>query len=185
MSAAAALLERFRSVGIAIDVIEGRKLRVAPASELTADERAVIRSNLKEIVALLEPTQTQPLACHGANRLARDQDTRPAATGQADLAMPRDEADRCHAGGWDDTEIARFIERRDRLERWGWDERAAEAMAERLTLRDRDADDRVICGECRHYRPSRCGNHRLAGLQSPDMGHDLATRLQRCPGFES
>jgi hypothetical protein len=73
--------------------------------------------------------------------------------------------------------------RRDRLLRWGWPLAAAEALAERLTRRDRDGDDRRSCaGDCGHYRPGRCGNHRRAGLYSPELGHDLAVVLQRCPG---
>ena len=61
----------------------------------------------------------------------------------------------------------------------------AEDLGERLTLRDRQHDDRVMCCECQHYRPGRCGNHRRAGLQEVEVGRDLATLLQRCPGFET
>ena len=61
---------------------------------------------------------------------------------------------------------------------------AAEAMADRLVIRDREQDDRRTCLECTTYRPGRCGNHRRAGLQAPDVGRDLATLLQRCPGFQ-
>lgn len=61
---------------------------------------------------------------------------------------------------------------------------AAEAMAERLTLRDRSGDDTVNCPDCRHFRPGRCGNHRDALLHSPEVGRDLAALHQRCPGFK-
>lgn len=44
-------------------------------------------------------------------------------------------------------------------------------------------DDRVTCQRCQHYRPSRCSNHRRAGLDKADLGRDLATLPQRCPGF--
>lgn len=86
---------------------------------------------------------------------------------------------------WADADIARFTARVHRLLRWGWPESEAEALAERLTQRERNgADDRVSCaGECAHYRPGRCRNHRPAGLQSADVGRDLAGLLQRCPGF--
>ncbi len=47
------------------------------------------------------------------------------------------------------------------------------------------ADVRVTCHACAHYRPGRCGNHRRAGLHAPDIGRDLATLLQRCPGFQA
>ncbi len=79
----------------------------------------------------------------------------------------------------------RFARTRARLLRWGWPVSEAEAMAERLARRDNAGDDRVSCaGECEHYRPGRCGNHGRAGLRVPDVGHDLAAMLQRCPGFQ-
>jgi hypothetical protein len=59
----------------------------------------------------------------------------------------------------------------------------ADDLAERLTLRDRDDDKRVMCAECRHYRHGRCGNHRGAGLHSAVVGAELAELRQRCPGF--
>ncbi len=82
-----------------------------------------------------------------------------------------------------DADIARFQARRDRLLRWGWAEPEAEALAERLVKRDREADPRVTCAECKHYRPGRCGNHRRAGLWSAEIGRNLAGLLQRCAGF--
>ena len=89
------------------------------------------------------------------------------------------------AVAWTDGDIARFISRRARLLRWGWGEPNAEALADRLTRRDRAADDdRVSCTDCRHYRPGRCGNHRRAGLNVADVGRDLAGLLQRCSGFD-
>jgi len=86
---------------------------------------------------------------------------------------------------WTDGDMARFIGRRARLMRLGWPEADAEALAERLVMRDRAADDdRVNCTECHHHRPGRCGNHRAAGLHSPEVGRDLAGMLQRCPGHQ-
>ena len=83
-----------------------------------------------------------------------------------------------------DADIASFTARRDRMTRLGWPATDAEAMAERLTRRDRSGDDRVSWTDCRHYRPGRCGNHRRAGLNVADVGRDLAALLQRCPGFQ-
>ena len=87
------------------------------------------------------------------------------------------------AVAWTDEDIARFLARRARLLRWGWPESEAEALADRLARRDRDLDARVSCADCKHYRPGRCGNHRRAGLSTPDVGRDLAGMLQRCRGF--
>ncbi len=70
-----------------------------------------------------------------------------------------------------------------RLVRWGWDRKDAADVARRLALRDSTDDSRVACVECRHYRPSRCGNHRAAGLWAADVGRALAALLQYCPAF--
>jgi hypothetical protein len=89
------------------------------------------------------------------------------------------------AVAWSADDIERFLDRRTRLLRWGWAEPEAERLAERLVIRDREADPRVSCTDCKHYRVGLCGNHRRAGLQAPDVGRDLAALLQRCPGFNS
>jgi len=90
-----------------------------------------------------------------------------------------------HGRGWGNADIARFLARRARLQRWGWSADQAEALADRLTCRDvAGDDDRVSCTDCRHYRPGRCGNHRRAGLHLAELGRDLAGLLQRCPGFQ-
>lgn len=87
------------------------------------------------------------------------------------------------AVAWTDADIARFADRRARLLRWGWPELEAEKLADRLVRRDREADARVSCTECQHYRPGRCGNYKAAALTSADVGRPLATLLQRCGGF--
>ena len=96
-----------------------------------------------------------------------------------------DEGDATAAVGWMDADISRFIDRRARLMRWGWPEADAEKLADRLVQRDREQDVRVSCTDCQHYRPGRCGNHRRAGLTAPDVGRDLASLLQHCPGWET
>lgn len=89
------------------------------------------------------------------------------------------------AVAWSDADIARFNNRRARLIRWGWPMPEAEALAERLTQRDREGDDRVSCADCRHYRRGRCGNHAQAGIGGPEVGRELAAMLQRCRGFSA
>lgn len=86
---------------------------------------------------------------------------------------------------WSEANIARFHARRTRLLRLGWPANEAETIADRLTCRDvAGNDDRVSCADCRHLRPSRCGNHRLALLQTAELGRSLVGLLQRCPGFQ-
>lgn len=106
---------------------------------------------------------------------------------QPSQGLPRtgDHDDVLVAVVWSDSDISRFLDRRARMLRWGWPELEAEKMAERLTLRDRTADERVSCIECGNYKPSRCGNYSRAGLSGAELGRDLAEMLQRCPGFLS
>ena len=89
-----------------------------------------------------------------------------------------------HSDAMNGAELEQFAKRAQQFTRRGMSDEAAEAMADRLVIRDREQDDRRTCLECTTYRPGRCGNHRLAGLQAPDVGRDLATLLQRCPGFQ-
>ena len=99
------------------------------------------------------------------------------------VASPNASDSDLSAVAWTEGDIDRFLARRARLLRWGWPEADAEALADRLVRRDRELDARVSCADCKHYRPGCCGNHRRAGLLTPDVGRDLASMLQRCPGF--
>jgi TubC N-terminal docking domain len=128
-------------------------LVIQPASKLTDAMRAALRDAKPELLAML----------------------RNVAGATEGRALP--------AIGWTDADITRFLARRARLMRWGWSESVAEQLADRLVRRDREPDDRVCCADCGHYRPSRCGNHRRAGLNAAGVGRDLAMMLQRCPGF--
>ncbi len=67
------------------------------------------------------------------------------------------DADRCHTPGWDDAEIAAFVARHARLIRFGLADQDADDLAETLTLRDREGDDRHMCCECRDLtQAGRC-----------------------------
>lgn len=108
------------------------------------------------------------------------QKTRGASSDEACAVLPiignpnlsPEAADRCHAPEWNDAEIfiattraVRFVRMELRCE--------ADHLAELLTLRDRDNDDRRLCVECRHGRVARCPD----GLPMP-----VAT-LHRCGAF--
>lgn len=69
-----------------------------------------------------------------------------------------------------------------------------EALADKLVVRDREADDRQSCLECRYlsgYGQSswRCGNWKAAGIANRSLDAqlpaDLVLQLQRCNGFTS
>ncbi len=64
-----------------------------------------------------------------------------------------------------------------------------EALADKLVLRDREADDRRVCLECRNlsgYGPAswRCSNWKAAGVGASGLPFDLVLLLQGCDGFE-
>jgi hypothetical protein len=64
----------------------------------------------------------------------------------------------------------------------------AEVMAERLTLRDLEPDDRRLCLECQQLSGGesdwRCSQWRKTGSNSPELPSDLVTTvLHRCAGF--
>ena len=87
--------------------------------------------------------------------------------------LTHEQGDACHSPSWNDTEIQAFADRRDRLLRWGHTEQEADDLAERLTLRDREADDRRVCAECHHGRARRC----------PDGAPLPRDVLHRCAAF--
>ena len=98
----------------------------------------------------------------------------PAFTGKMPTApadrphrLTNDEADRCHAPCWDDAEMATFTARAERFALLG--RRDADDLAERLTLRDRDGDDRRLCLECTWLG---------------DTGRCLAVATGRIPGAD-
>lgn len=63
----------------------------------------------------------------------------------------------------------------------------AQAMAHRMMVRDSQLDERRLCLECLHLSGSvtarRCGQWRKTGMKGAPIPADLATILQRCPGF--
>jgi hypothetical protein len=97
--------------------------------------------------------------------------------------LTNDEADRRHGPCWDDAEIAAFTVRAERIALLGRAD--ADDLAERLTLRDREGDDRRLCLECTWLGDTgRC----LAAATGRIPGADLRlepvqTNLQRCEAF--
>jgi hypothetical protein len=152
---ASELLHELARAGLTVTA-DGDRLMIRPANKLTDDMRGALCAAKPELLMLL--TRRYRLA--------------------------RDEADRCHARGWNDAEIAAFTTRVTLFMRRGVSATDADDLAERLVLRDRDGDDRRMCIECCHCWLGRCGNHRRARLHSADVGRDMVVMLQRCPGFQ-
>lgn len=89
-------------------------------------------------------------------------------------------------------EIDLFSKRREVFLGKGLDEAAAEGLADKLVIRDRDGDDRRACLECSHlkgFSVLRCGNWKVAGIAATSDGafvhKDFSMLLQRCNGFSS
>ena len=93
------------------------------------------------------------------------------------------EAGRCHAPCWDDAEIAAFTARTERFALLGRAD--ADDLAERLTLRDRDGDDRRLCLECTWLGDTgRCLAAATGRIPGADRRLEPAqTLLQRCVAF--
>lgn len=152
------LLSDLAGAGFTIEA-DGDRLLIRPAAKLTDELRATLRAAKPDLLALLAPN-------HRPYRLSRP------------------EADAAHAEPWDEAACSRFVARVSLFLRRGIAATDADDLAERLHLRDAQGDERALCLECAHYRSGRCGNHRRAGLYSPDLGRNLAGLLQRCPGFQ-
>ena len=147
------LLQHLRDAGFTVAPADGGGIRVAPSASLTDAHRQAIRDHRAELLSLLTPPFDPDRWC-----------------------WP-------HSDAMNSAELEHFAKRAQQFARRGISAEAADGMADRLVTRDRDQDDRRTCLECTAYRPGRCGNHRRAGLQAPDMGHDFAEQLQRCPAF--
>lgn len=89
------------------------------------------------------------------------------------------QANECHACGWSDEEIATFSWREARFRQL----RRADAhqLAERLTLRDRQADDRRMCCECRELGDTgRCAAARRGEIPGADRRLEPVVNLLQC-----
>ena len=104
---------------------------------------------------------------------------------------PAPDADRwCwpHSTAMTGSEIGAFTARLSRFTDKGLSLDDGEALADKLVLRDREADDRRGCLECRNlsgFSPGswRCSNWKAAGVGSSGLPFDLVLMLQRCDGF--
>src|SRR4051794_3927855 len=114
----AALLQQLTAAGLRLSV-NADKIIVAPRDKLTENLREIIRAHRSEL--LQELSRSGP----SGNPL-----------------MTRGQAEDCHAGVWDDAEIAAYTGRVLRFVRRGIATDSADNIAERLTLRDREHDDR-------------------------------------------
>lgn len=97
-----------------------------------------------------------------------------------------------HSTAMNGAEIDLFTARLHRFTDKGLTLINGEALADKLVFRDREADDRVACLECRHltgfgHTSWRCGNWQAAEIamrpRDTQLPADLVLQLQRCEGF--
>lgn len=162
------LLNHLRRAGLVLTLMPAGGLHVAPRSALTDDRRTAIRSARDALVrALQAETASPPLP--------------PRQSGNP--LMSPEQGDECHAGGWDVAEIDTYMARIARFARMGRVD--AEHLAERLTLRDRQHDDRRLCAECQELEISgRCAAARRGETRGADRRLEpVPSMLMRCEAF--
>lgn len=164
-----------------IDWLARARVHFAQAGLSTTDKtdesRVVSVSSVRpaanaDTTELLSSVSSAPLGPIPANCRAR-----------ANPIMTLEQSDECHAGGWNDAEIAAFTARATRFALARPPD--AEHLAERLTLRDRQADDRRMCLECSERESSgRCGAAHRGAIPGADrMLVPVPDILMRCEGF--
>jgi hypothetical protein len=131
---------------------------------LTTELREAIRANKEVLVAALQG---------------------PSERRSANPMLTAEQADECHTPHWTDAEMHTFTQRRDRLLRWDYGESEADNLAERMTLRDRQGDDRRMCLECSNLGDSgRCIAASTGRLVGADRRLEPTRNiLQRCEAF--
>ena len=97
-----------------------------------------------------------------------------------------------HGRAMNTAEIDTFTARLARFTDKGMSLSDAEALADKLVVRDCEGDDRQLCLECVHLSgvgPTswRCGNWQAAGIairpHDTQLPAELVVQLQRCGGF--
>lgn len=93
-----------------------------------------------------------------------------------------------HSSAMTGLEIDNFLARLARFTDSGLNLEAAEQLADKLVIRDREQDERQSCLECAHLRRGwRCGNWQAAGVatqpQEARLPLAVVLQLQRCDGF--
>jgi len=162
MTAVLAVVEVIHAAGLTLTATPDRRIKIVPADRLTGELANLIRANKPALVDWLQ----------AANDHAPGDPDRWCWPTVQDLAAPMNT-------GEVETFTARVLAFMGR----GLNLRQAEKLADRLKIRDREADNRRACIECRHLTAARaCTAWRQAELDGPQVG-PLVAKLQRCPAF--
>ncbi|MDB5937944.1 MAG: hypothetical protein JWP77_308 [Polaromonas sp.] len=117
----------------------------------------------------------------------------PAANDPAGSTLDPDRWCWPHTQAMNTAEIDTFMARLARFTDKGMALEAAEALADRLVARDREADARRVCLECAHLAGHagawECRNWQQAAIASKardaQLSPALVIQLQRCDGFKA
>lgn len=155
------LLENLRAAGLRV-ALSDDKIVVSPRDKLTDHLRRTIKANRAELLRALTPDR---------------RDRNP--------LMTAEQEDLCHAGTWDEAEVSTFTRRVMLFIQRGVGADAADNLAERLTLRDREQDDRHVCAECDELsRDGHCQAAKRGAMRGADLRLEpVQTLLLRCPAF--
>lgn len=164
------LLRQLRGAGFHLKLTPAGGLHVGPRNALTDSHRSVIRAERDALVlALRAEGLPKP------NLLLQR---------SGDRLLTPEQGDNRNAAAKDDAEANVYLARKERFTRIG---RAADAeyLAQRLTLRDRQYDDRRMCVECRALaEDGRCLTAASGSLSGASRELEpVQTTLQRCEGF--
>ena len=187
--------EALRAAGLTLTLTQDKSgIAVQPASRLTPELRQIIRDCRTELIGWLDaandpakPWQadwgpgTEPPADVQARLRAKSlaSDAEQAGASAADP----DRACWPYTAAWTESEIGHYARRLLSFAGRGVEMSTAEALADRLVGRDRDADDRHLCLECTGMQQGRCTHWRATGLGQPGIPAGMATTLQRCEVF--
>ncbi|MDE2075757.1 MAG: hypothetical protein KGI91_01610 [Burkholderiales bacterium] len=188
------LLQGLRRAGIALSVLPSGDLAVQPASKLSQDQRAAIKSHKAAIVQALQ---------HPDEASQKEAFEERAAIIEHDGEMSREHAERMAAEihgepldpdrhCWPQTEamntreIDRFTGRVDSFVMCGVNPVKAERLAYSLVTRDREGDDRRMCLECSGLdSKGRCTSARRGRIEGViGLLEPVTHILHRCEGFE-
>jgi hypothetical protein len=182
------LIQHLRSRGVTLTPRDDGNLSVRPKGVLTDDEREQIKAHKPELIAYLRQ-QHQPTLIDWTARARAHFGTAPIHPAPATEPAPPhvfNLPDSVRALlGLDDGEITRMVGYATQARRHGLNVDDAEEIADRLTLRDRQHDDRRMCIECRSLELSgRCATARVGQLAGADRRFEpVKTVLIRCAGF--
>lgn len=162
------LIEKLEAAGLQVSLTAEDALFVKPVSGITDELRQTIRANKSPLVVYLKSgaanDETRPERCD-------DQDDDDSWQRSSDSAEGED--------------VGRNL-RVELFVRRGMALADAKRMAIKLSTRDAEYDDRVVCWECAHLstrgRP-RCRNAQGADVAPEQLAPELLSMLQRCCGF--